>query len=81
MQYALIATVFAAVAGLATAQFPGCAAECITNADTGSCGSDNKCLCASEAFIKSTGDCFIAKCQGDDQQNAFKFSQELCRQA
>ncbi|KAL0572727.1 hypothetical protein V5O48_009227 [Marasmius crinis-equi] len=78
MQFFTIATVLAALTGLASAQFPNCAAECITKADTGSCGSDNACLCRSDAFVKSTGDCFIASCKGDDLQNAFKFSQGLC---
>ncbi|KAG7096043.1 hypothetical protein E1B28_006724 [Marasmius oreades] len=78
MQFSIILGALLAVTTVFAQQFPNCAADCITHADTGGCGTDNKCLCESSAFVKSTGDCFIAKCQGQDLQTAFKQSQALC---
>ncbi|KAF9262803.1 hypothetical protein L218DRAFT_382501 [Marasmius fiardii PR-910] len=75
----ILATIFATVISV-SAQYPNCAAICITKADTGGC-TDNTCLCKSEAFVKSTGDCFIAQCSGDDQKTAFSIAQEMCREA
>jgi hypothetical protein len=58
--------------------FADCAGPCITGADTGTCGSDNVCLCNSPAFVTSTTQCIQSACTGEDRENAEAAARALC---
>ncbi|KAH8112804.1 hypothetical protein DFH11DRAFT_384023 [Phellopilus nigrolimitatus] len=58
---------------------PQCALTCIATANTGTCSStDNKCLCANQAFVSSTTNCIESTCTGSDLQSAIQFAQADC---
>ncbi|KZT26073.1 hypothetical protein NEOLEDRAFT_267649 [Neolentinus lepideus HHB14362 ss-1] len=66
------------IAIYARQSLPSCATSCLMNADTGTCGENDTCLCRSQAFINSTTTCIQQSCTGSDLTNAEAAAQELC---
>ncbi|KAF8607390.1 hypothetical protein BDV93DRAFT_520269 [Ceratobasidium sp. AG-I] len=81
--FALLALAAVVSAGsMGKRQFPSCAMDCITRADTGTCdATDNTCLCNSPAFVDSTYSCIASTCTGEDLQTAVDGAKALCAAA
>ncbi|EEB91263.1 hypothetical protein MPER_10408 [Moniliophthora perniciosa FA553] len=73
-----ISILVAFAASVSAQNLPTCAFTCITGADTGGCGMDNKCLCSNQAFVESATKCIMSSCSGDDLQTAISAAQGLC---
>ncbi|KIJ28280.1 hypothetical protein M422DRAFT_71434 [Sphaerobolus stellatus SS14] len=76
-----VAALFASVASasiLARQGPPACTSACLTNTPTGTCGTDNACLCRDNAFIAAQAACFAKDCSGTDLDNANAFARQLC---
>lgn len=86
MQFSLYVA-FAAFAGIASAQIPNCAFNCLSQfqkdvSSTG-CGAYNDqnmpCICSHEGNFDATKSCVDSACPGDQGPKAIAFMLQKCR--